>query len=591
MTQARNILGGIGKTFLAITILSAIGACGGGGGSGASHDLASQTDLPATPGNLVNPSTSVSAASFGPITSQPGPNTASLVTPVCASCSAVSNTQYSGSGTGIWSYTNTAAAVQEIPVSISGVKGQTVQLVYSNATVNAADASTFTTLLQPVTPVAKVQKTAAVQRSAMAQAHAGVAEFNRTGYLALMKPIAAATSTHSAVIKAATVTPASNVYALNAARTFYDSSGNLRNTTLVRQGTTSDGTTVDLWVEDSENTAGKVTGAIQDSLLSNYIRPGGIYDMVTSIGGPLWGPQTRYSNLIAPSQPVNIVVININNDQTAYGLFGEFDSLNNIVPDPVNAPTSNGALMFFLDSETMYLGGTNGLPTMITAMAHESTHMQTFYRRNLLLGPSYAYDTWLNEQTAMMMEDWVSYTLNPAFNNVRDERAPSYVQEQSSNCSATDFDTTMTTCDSYSVNGSYGGFLNRQLGLAFFKDLLYRSDTTDSATLLDNAIKAANSSTGMIDSFIRFSVTMGAVVPTQNAPTGYTFPARSDSGYTLVPIDPSTYASLLPATPVTTIATSINPFAASTATRARGTGTYSEAVPVPPGVTVSVVMY
>lgn len=588
MTQARKTLGNIGKAILTITLLSAVGACGGGGGSGADHDLAAQTGLPATPGNLVNPSTASASSAFGPITAQPGPNTNSLVTPVCTSCPAVSATQYSGSGTGIWTYTNTSSALQQIPVSISGVKGQTVQLVYSDPTVNAVDTTAFTTLLQPVTPVVKVQATAKAQPSAIVKAQAGVAEFNRAGYAALLKPFTSAT-TGGAVRKAAVVPP--NSFALNAAHSFYDTAGTLRNTTLVRQGTTSDGTIVNVWVEDTENVASRVTGTIDDALLSNYIRPGGIYDMITSIGGPLWGPQTRYSNLIPVNQPINIVVINFQNDQTPYGVFGAFSALNNIVPDPVNAPTSNGALMFFLDSETMYLGGPDGLPTMITGMAHESTHMQTFYRRNVLLGPSYAYDTWLNEQTAMMMEDWVSYTLNPSFNNVRDERAPAYVQEQSSNCSATDFDTTMTTCDSYSVNGSFGGFLDRQLGLAFFKDVLYRADTADSLTLLDEAIKAANPATGMVDAFIRFSVTMGALVPATNALSGYSFPARSDSGYTLVAIDPASYAKYSPTPPVTTVATSINAFAASTATRASGTGTYSEGVPVPQGATVSVVIY
>ncbi len=607
MTQARKTLGNIGKTLLAMTLLSAVGACGGGGGSSdGSHSLASQTGLPATPGSLPG-STTAASTSYGPITSKPGPNTASLVTPVCTSCPAVSNTQYSGSGTGIWSFTNTSAAIEVIPVSISGVKGQTVQLVYSNATANSADTSTFTTLLLPVTPVTassastaaaavvKVQATAKAQLSAMDQAQPAVAEFNRHGYLSLLKPLASP-GTSSAVAKVAT-TPATttttppNSYALNAARAFFDTAGNIRHTTLVRQGTTSDGTIVDVWVEDSENTAGKVTGAIQDSLLNNYIRQGGIYDMITSIGGPLWGPQTRYSNLIPDNQPINIVVINFNNDATPYGIVGDFSVLNNVVPDPVNAPTSNGALMIYLDSETMYLGGTNGLPTMITTMAHESTHMQTFYRRNILLGPDFAYDTWLSEQTAMMMEDWVSYTLNPSFNNVRDVRAPDYVLEQSSNCSATDFDTTLQTCDSYSVNGSYGGFLNRQLGLAFYKDLLYRADATDSATLLDNAIRSANPATSMADSFTRFSVTMGALVPASGALSTYAFPTRSESGFTLVSIDPSAYAKLSPATPVTTVPAPLNPFAAATATRAMGSGTYSEAVPVPPGVTVSVVMH
>ena len=175
----------------------------------------------------------------------------------------------------------------------------------------------------------------------------------------------------------------------------------------------------------------------------------------------------------------------------------------------------------------------------------------------------------------MMMEDWVSYNLNPAFNNVRDERAPNYVLEQSSNCSLINFDVTSTTCDSYSVNGSFGGFLDRQLGLAFFKDLLYRVDNVDSLTVLDEAIRAANPSTSVADAFTRFSVSLGALVPATKAPPGYNFPARSESGYTLAAIDPAAYTKQLPATPVTAVTASINPFAAIPVTRASGSGTYA----------------
>jgi hypothetical protein len=578
-------LGAIGKSILAFTLLAAIGACGGGNGSSPSGAFG----LPAAAVGPDNPSPGGSSASttFGPVTPKPGPNTTSLVMPVCTSCPAVSNTQYSGSGTGVWSMTNTTASLEQIPISLSGLTGQTVQLVYSNATSGSADTSMFGALLLPVTAVKHAEVSAKAQTSAAAQAEAAVAEFNSHGYKALLEPRTPGSG--GAVSKAAVAPP--NSFALNSTHAFYDNSGTVRHTTLVRQGATSDGTIVNVWVEDSENVSGKVTAVIDDALLSNYIRAGGIYDMVTSIGGPLWGPQLIYSNLIPDHQPINLVVINFQNDQTPYGLFGSFNALNNLIPNPITAPTSNGMLMVMLDSETMYLGGTNGMPTMIDAMAHESTHMQNFYRRNILKGPDFGYDVWLNEQTAMMMEDWVSYTLNPAFNNIRDQRAPNYVLEQSSNCSLINFDVTSASCDSYSVNGSFGGFLNRQLGLAFFKDLLYRVDNVNSLTVLDEAIRAANPSTSVADSFTRFSVTLGALVPATKAPPGYTFPARSDSGYTLAAIDPAAYTKQLPATPVTAVTGPINPFAAIPVTRASGSGTYAEGVPVPPGVTLSVVIY
>lgn len=570
---------------LTAVLAASMGACGGGGPSGG---LAAQANLPATPGNLPGSTgSSGGSATFGPITSAAGPNSTSLVNPACVSCSAVSATAYLGSGTGIWFATNGGAAIQQIPISISGLKGQTVQLVFANTTIDAVDTSSFATLLAPVTPVAKLQVTAKAAVSAGAAMAANVAEFNHTGFASLLKSGAA---TQGGAVSKAAIAP--NSYALNSSRPWIDGSGVVRNTTLVRQATTSDGTIVDLWVEASENVSSRITSAMDDTLISNYTRPGGIYDMVVSIGGPLWGAQ-RYSNLIPSNQPVNIVVINIDNNNTPFGTFGYFSALNNFVPNTSDAANSNGALAFFLDSETMYLGGTAGMSDIITGMAHESTHMQNFYRRSILQGSMFAYDTWLDEQTAMMMEDWVSYTLNPAYNSVRDGRAANYVQEASYNCSMINFDTTSSTCDSYSVNGSFGGFLNRQLGLAFFKDLLYRVDSVNSVTVLDEAIKAANSSTSFADAFNRFAVTMGALVPATNAPAGFAFPARSDSGFTLVSIDPANYVKLLPAITASATAapTTLNAFAAFPMTRARGTGVYGEGVPVPPGVTLDVAIF
>jgi hypothetical protein len=581
--------GGFGKYAVALVLLAGIGACGGGGG-GDSRTVSSM--LPATPGdpNGITSSSGNSGTStaFGPVTPTPGPSTASFVVPQCTSCAAVSATQYSGSGTGIWSVTNSGSAIEQIPVSISGLKGQTVQLVFSNLSAASVDSTSLGTLASTSGAGGATASAQISPARTTGTSMAAVTEFNHTGFAALLEQRQPG---GGAVAKSAVTPP--NSYALNSARQWYDKDGTVRNTTLVRQGTTSDGTIVDLWVEDSENVAGKVTPAIDDSLFASYTRAGGVYDILTSVGGPLWGPQ-KYSNLIPNNQPINLVVLNFDHNQQPGGVVGYFYSLNNFIPNTTTTALSNAAIALFLDSETMYLGGTAGMTSITTVMAHESTHMQNFYRRDILVGSSYAYDTWLEEQTAMMMEDWASLNLNPTYNNVRDLRAPNYVQEASYNCSLINFDVTSTTCDSYSVNGSFGGFLNRQLGLAFYKDLLYRVDSTDSPTILNEAIAAANPSTSLVDAFKRFSVTMGALVPASNAPAGYNFPARSEGGFTLPAIDPSTFTPFLKTaqgTATTSAPATLNALAGFPMNRARGAGTYSDDVPIPPGVAVSVVIY
>jgi Peptidase M30 len=580
-------LGRVKKSAATLILATIMSACGGGGDG---HTVPSM--LPATPGNPNTggppPGTSSSTTTpFGPVTAKPGPNTSSFVVPQCASCSASSSTQYTGSGTGIWSLTNNGADTEQVPVNISGLKGQTVRLIFSNATDNPANSSTFSTLLSAVPSTLKQQVAVAKTPST---AMAAITEFNHSGFV----PLLGQRPSNSAAARNNDAIPP-NTFAVGGTRQWFDDNGVVRNTTLVRQGTTGDGTIVDLWVEDSENITSRVSPAIDDSLFSSYTRAGGVYDILTSIGGPLWGAQTLSAALIPANQPINLVVLNFDNNQQPGGLIGYFYSLNNFLPTTTGTTAlSNGAIALFLDSETLYLGGTTGMTTITTTMAHESTHMQNFYRRDILEGPQFAYATWLEEQTAMMMEDWASFNLNSSYNNVRDLRAPNYVQEASYNCSMISFDVASATCDSYSVNGSFGGFLDRQLGLSFYEDLLRRDDNTDSQTVLDEAIRAANGSTSFADAFERFSVTMDALVPAANAPAGYNFPARNEGGFSLPAIDPSTFASLSPTsatTPTTTAPATINAFAGFPLIRAKGTGTYGDGVPVPPGVTVSVVIY
>jgi hypothetical protein len=187
----------------------------------------------------------------------------------------------------------------------------------------------------------------------------------------------------------------------------------------------------------------------------------------------------------------------------------------------------------------------------------------------------------------MMMEDWASNTLDPAYNNVRDLRVRDFVAESASGCSLVNF--YGAGCDGYAVNGSFGGFLNRQLGLAFYRDLLYRTDSTDSATVLNEAIKAANATSSLADQAERFGVTMGAMMPASIAPAGYGFPARSESGFTLAPIDVSSYSA--PSAAATTPAT-LNALASAPLLRASSVrGTYSEKLPIPVGATLAVVVF
>ncbi|ODV42074.1 hypothetical protein AWV79_30220 [Cupriavidus sp. UYMMa02A] len=91
----------------------------------------------------------------------------------------------------------------------------------------------------------------------------------------------------------------------------------------------------------------------------------------------------------------------------------------------------------------------------------------------------------------MMFEDFASQSVVENFNTIRDAPFSSYVRldDRIHNCSLLEWNTT-STCNGYSIWGSLGGFLNRQLGLSFYKHFLNNFSSTDSMTVLDSSILA-----------------------------------------------------------------------------------------------------
>jgi hypothetical protein len=294
--------------------------------------------------------------------------------------------------------------------------------------------------------------------------------------------------------------------------------------------------------------------------------------------------------MIGASQPIDLVVANFDHDAQPYGMVGYFWALNNFVNQGSGQTAySNADLSLYLDSETLYLAGAAGMKAMQTVMAHESTHMQNFYRRDMLMGAQYAYDTWLEEMTAMMMEDWVSFNIDPTYNAIRDDRFISYLtynNHGSYTCGLTTWIVEGSTCDSYTTNGSFGGFLNRQLGLTFYKALLNDKSATTSMAILNDAIKQVRPDSGVAQELRHFTAAASAQVPLAANMAQYSFPSRAEGGFTLPSIDPSKIVRLLPsASPGILLG-----YASFPAVRSQLASTYQETVTLPPGVTLSVVV-
>lgn len=355
---------------------------------------------------------------------------------------------------------------------------------------------------------------------------------------------------------------------------------------------TQDGTTVNVWVENKEYNATKVTPKIVQELLSTYAGKGGVYDIVTSIGGPVWRKTTYTGVIAATGQPIDLVVTNFNSDGPPYGLVGYFYSLNNFFNAGSDATArSNQDLSLYLDSETLYLAGDAGLQAMKTTMAHESEHLPAFYRRSMSLGQAYTYDSWVQEM-AMMMADWTSFNLDVTYNSVRDGRFPeflSYNGQGSYTCGLDNWQPAAGTCDSYSTNGTFGGFLNRQVGLAFYKAVLTDSSSTDTKTAFSNVINKFSSGTTLAQLMRHFAIALDGSADSGGIEDDHVrFPGASGRWLLAASdIDPANFRRYLPssASPPTFQGLSSFP-----AVRTNMSNSYQESVTLPPNTSLTVVV-
>ncbi len=480
----------------------------------------------------------------------------------------------------MWQAANASGTAVEMPLSIAGLTGQDVTLVFTNQTASAQPmpmiSLTAASYQYPNVAASMLQL-----QSVADSAKARISQFNHDGW------VAHAGTRGSGARFSMLGAPSQSV--VNDTKTWYHEDNTARTATLVRQTTATDGTTINFWVENTEKDVTKVSPTIVNALVTAFVPTGKIYDMLKSVGGPMWGPH-GYANLLAPTaQPIDIVILNFDHNNTPYGLLGYFYSRNAILRDATN-PYSNQSVSLYLDSETLYLGGTPGMKSMLMTMAHEGMHMQNFYRRGVVGGDQYMLDTWLEEATAMMMEDFASDTIDPGYNNVRDVRFPDYVgyKAGSYNCGLLNWTPFGASCDSYAVSGSFGGFLDRQLGLTFYKTLLANRSSTDSVAVLDAAIKAVAPTSGFTDQLRRFTATASALMPAATSPTGFGFPSRTDGGFRLPLIDPQAQAPYRTLTQ--SVPTTLQPYASLPVVRKAVSGSYTETVKVPAGSTLSVVI-
>ncbi|KEH13126.1 hemagglutinin [Delftia sp. 670] len=539
------------KTAIALALGAVLAGCGGGGGGGPS-----------------GPSSQLTAACSG------------------TACGAANATTYSGQGVGVWSYTNTTQAEQQIPVALTNLGSKQVTLIYTN-NGDASVPMPALTLTPPAATTATAQKSLSAAPATGNQIPERIRNF---------KPRLTAADTQA---RQSIKPQAAAILPVGSQRSWFVETGSskieTRQATLRRQASvpTPTGTrTINVWLEDSEYDAAKVSDAMLDTLVQRFTSGSdAVYPLITGLSGEPWGAHS-YSNLIDPDQPLDIVFVNFVPDRTPYGLLGYFWSLNNFKADPADPDVkySNQSLSFYMDTETLYLDPAAGMTNQISTLSHEFVHMTNFYRRSVQLskpGTDYAFDTFLEEMSAMMGEDIVAQRVTPGFNSIASGRVPSWLSRSGFNCDPAAWSAdTAAPCFGYDVNGSLGAYLVRQYGVGFYKQLLSNTTSTDSLQVLGNAIQQAGGPTLPV-AIQRWGANI-ALLP-GDVPSGYGWPARTEQGFTLAAINGSSLASsrVLPTTvPVNLNARGHFPFLRQPDAQ----GTYQEQLRVPAGSTLTAVV-
>lgn len=550
-----------GLAGLTVIAALALAACGGGGDGG----------TPAQPAVANTPNTNPST----------DPLLVSGLDLACTGCGAATGSTYAGSQAGVWGKANTTGSAIDVQYSISGLAGKTVSIMLSNlgdaaVTMPAGISSSVVAEMMSPQALSVASTEEAAQRA--------IGEYNRAGWVDATRASSNPMLTTLGVPAPLAASIGTTGLGPGASRSWYHIDGTSRPATLRQQVSASDGTVINIWVETTE--AAAVTDTMVSELAAAFAGGGMVYDRLVGVGGALWGANDFGASMLPAGMPIDIVVLNFNRDGKAYGTVGYFWGLHNMLK--TREPNSNESISLYLDSETLSLGGPDGLRAIKTTMAHEGTHMQNFYRRQVKMGAEYAYDTWLEEMTAMQMEDFLSGIIATGYNPIRDVRLPDYYRYSDYNCNLMQFTGFGATCESYAVSGSFGGFLNRQLGIDFYRELLTRK-VSGSRQVLDAAITGAGWKFN--DALVNWRITTNSTMPLATSPERYGYPAWTDGTFTLPLIDPSatsfTTLRKLPAT----APSMLQGWASFIAPRTPANGVYSDKVRVPAGVTLSVVAY
>jgi Peptidase M30 len=495
------------RTILCASLISILIACGGGGDS---STVAVVPDKPVKPAKPIDP---VIAS----------PKTELSVLCNGLNCGAQDSNTFNGAGIGLWAYDNTGTQEAVLPVSINNVLGKTLTVVYTNLDTKA----------QPLNiPFSADIKANILQNNLPTNTegnHEKIQKFNIEGYKSILKPSEANTSIARSML---TLVNDAVVGDTKVWSYYLDTGPSVQATFILAQQVTAyDGKKINFWVDINEYNTSKVLDVDVINLAQSFANgDDSLYKNVINLAGQPFGTNT-FANLISPSNPsLNVVIANLNPDKQPYGKIGYFASENTFQKSSM--PASNEALALFIDSETIYIpvSGVSksvAMTSITSSLVHEFTHMINFSQRAVLKRAAFP-NTWLEETSALGMEDILSNKINPSYSIQRDNRYLAFLQSAQYNCP---MHLVNKGCDDYQRASTFISFLNRKYGVNFYKGLLKNFSSDQPMTLMDNQIKASGG-IGYQDELKKFSTNF-ALMPASNLPVGFGFPAIVSEGYTL----------------------------------------------------------
>lgn len=462
-------------------------------------------------------------------------------------CGSINNNLFSGSGIGIWKYKNNLSSSAKVDLNINGVSiGKSVTLLFSNGSDSSISVTPSNGVLATTLP-SVIAKDNSEGFSTENQAHSN--NLNKIQELKKLDIIEKELYSYNSNNRLNIPTPqqpAINI-ASGTTRVWSD---NYNTGSPIPYSTSAqvicplaNGRNLIFWVDNNSLKSGQLTTSIINDYANPFCGVSGAASKLNSLIGDFWGSHNLKTHITdSPLQDVNIVII----DAPASPGWAGYAAINdNFLKSAYTWSTnSNEAVAFFIKASLI----TKPSPYMQSTLVHEATHMINYYQQSIKSTLGSDYDTWLEETSAMMGEDIVTPAFiknsdGSAYNPIKSSRIPAYIKTGGANSLIN-----WTTLDNgdYGMGGSFGAFLNRRYGLAIFKQMI--NCKKPSYTCIDNLIKV-NGGTGFEDEFSAFGSSIFSLLPSTGIPAKYGYPAKSDSGIDLLPIDLSGFSSIKPISP------------------------------------------